>query len=721
MICRGIIGQVFRLMLVVYLLALLGCSGQEEMSGRVIVQNEAFTLTGDSVVEDSVFARAVPSRDFIETNMTMARLDSLYHHVDTARVRFVHGRPWKMREPRPAVMPEYDSSQPLVDALYRMSADYMTDAIDGSGRFAVSQSNYSRLYCSIFLSLAALKPHQSMATLRAMVDRDSIIMQREGQWPVVSDHIGWATAAWEVYKITGDKKWLAFCKHVIEKTLSINQAVLVDQRTGLIHGAGYTSAKPLGVRRMTWMGYNDLFACMSLGNNILTAHAYWVLAEMCEELGIESDYMREALRIKDAINQHLWNEDKGFYSSFLYGMAMPRQAPLTDNTSQAMCVLWNIADDNRAENLIAYTPVSDYGVNVTYPPGNAIEPYLANSSWATTQALWNLAATMVGNENALRRGLGALYRAQAFYQSRGIHLRDVETDMLGTSASNAAMILHVLVGMSFTPEGIEFSPLVPAGMPGKKTFSGFNYRRAVLDFTVEGTGSEIISITMDGKELESPFIPNDIEGRHLIAITLQPAARRASQSVSIQKGEIYLPMTPVITWNGDTGHIMDFVAGTPYRLSMNGELSELTDSVFVLPKVEGLTEFSVEIEGRNVNGFMSRPLLHFGLTPQMAFFPNTDSDSTFITVTVARGGDYLVDVGYRPTGTLDVRRVSVNGHPMGTLVMASGATTGKDDLAYSNMVAVKLMKGENVIRFDQIRLPKAFTRCEPAHVRVISR
>ena len=242
-----------------------------------------------------------------------------------------------------------------------------------------------------------------------------------------------------------------------------------------------------------------------------------------------------------------------------------------------------------------------------------------------------------------------------------------------------------------------------------------------LDFTVEGTGSEIISITLDGKELESSFIPNDIEGRHLIAITLQPVARRASQSVSIQKGEIYLPMTPVITWNGDTGHIMDFVAGTPYRLSMNGELSELTDSVFVLPKVEGLTEFSVEIEGRNVNGFMSRPLLHFGLTPQMAFFPNTDSDSTFITVTVARGGDYLVDVGYRPTGTLDVRRVSVNGHPMGTLVMASGATTGKDDLAYSNMVAVKLMKGENVIRFDQIRLPKAFTRCEPAHVRVISR
>ena len=702
-------------------LILCACSGRQEMSGNVIVQNDTFTLTGDSLVQDTVFAR-VQSPDRIETNLTMAHLDSLYRHVDTSRVHFFHGRPWRLRQPRPAVMPEYTSNQPLVDALYNMSVDYITDAIDGSGRFTVSQRNYSRLYCSIFLSLATLKPHQSMATLRSMVDRDSIIMQREGQWPVVSDHIGWATAAWEVYKITGDRQWLEFCYHVVEKTLTINSAVLLDHQTGLIHGAGYTSAKPLGIRRMTWMGYNDLFACMSLGNNILTAHAYWVLAAMADELGIDNDeYSREALRLKDAINQHLWNEDKGFYSSFLYGMAVPRQAPLTDNTSQAMCVLWNIADDHRAENLISNTPVSDLGVNVTYPPGNPIEPYFANSSWGTTQALWNLAAAMVGNENALRRGLGALYRAQALYQSRGIHLEGVETDMLGTSASNAAMILRVFAGMSFSPEGIEFSPMVPVGMDGEKTIKGLNYRRAVLDFTIEGTGSDIVSITLDGKPLESPFLPCDIEGRHQVAITLKPVSHRPSQHVTIHKGDIYLPMTPQITWNGDTGHIVDFVAGTPYRLSANGELSELNDSIFVLPKTEGLTEFSVEIAGKNVNGFMSRPLLRFGLTPQMALFPKTDGDSATITVTVAKGGDYLMDVGYRPTGTLDIRRVTINGHPMGTLVMASGAGTEENETAYSNLVNIKLLKGENTIRFDQIRLPKTFTPCAPVHVRVISR
>ena len=701
----------------VSLLCLSGCGGRKQMSNFVIVQNEVFTLTGDSVIEDTVYACAHPSGR-IESNVTLDRLDSLYRSVDSSRVHFVQGKRWVKRSEPPVMMPEYSSDQPLIDILYQMSTDKIADAVDKNGYFIPSQNNYSRLYCSIFLSLAALKPHQSMATLRRIVDRDSIIMQREGQWPVVSDHIGWATAAWEVYKTTGDRDWLSYCYRVIEKTLSINQEVLMDQNTGLVHGAGYTSSRPLGVRRMTWMGYNDLFSCMSLGNNILTSNAYTILSNMGDELGIENDYERDAQRLKDAINQHLWNEDKGFYSSFLYGMAYPRQAPLTDNTSQAMCVLWGIADDNRAENLIAHTPVSDKGVNVSYPAANGLEPFFSNSSWATTQALWNLAAAWVGNENALRRGLGALYRAQALYQSRDIHMQSVNIDHLGTSASNAAMVLRVFMGMNFSAEGIDFSPTIPACMPGKKTLKGLNYRNAVLDITIEGTGNDVATITDNGEPLESTFVPNSIKGNHHIVITLKHVDR-ASQHVTIQHGEAVLPLTPAVNWDGDSCHIVDYVAGTPYRLSVNGQLRAINDSVFAVHSSDAFTEFSVEIVGKYGNGFMSKPLLHFGLTPQVAFFPKSVDGHASITVSVAEGGEYLLDMGYRPTGTLDVRRVSANGHPMGTLVMASAGHEDGNDLAYSNMVTVKLLKGENIIEFDQIRLPKSFTPCEPIHVRII--
>ena len=58
---------------------LCGCGGRNQMSSHAIVQNETFTVTGDSVIEDTVFAVAVKP-DRIETNITMARLDSLYSY-----------------------------------------------------------------------------------------------------------------------------------------------------------------------------------------------------------------------------------------------------------------------------------------------------------------------------------------------------------------------------------------------------------------------------------------------------------------------------------------------------------------------------------------------------------------------------------------------------------------------------------------------------------------
>lgn len=698
-------------------LILCACGKPKEMSNQVIVQNEAFTLTGDSIIQDTIIAWVPKSMDRIESNITLEMLDSIYPHADSLHFKFVKGKTWHGRKKLPTMMPEFTCGQPLIETLYHMSADGIADAIDQNGNFIPSH-NYSRLYCAIYLSLACLKPHQAMSTLKTMVDKDSIIMQREGQWPVVSDHISWATSAWEVYKTTGDRKWLSYCYHVIEKTLNINRQVLLDQGTGLVHGAGYTSARPLGSPRMTWMGYNDLFACMSLGNNILTGNAYSILNDMGEELGIKNDYLKNAQRIKDAINQYLWNENHGFYSSFLYGMAFPKQSPLTDNTSQAMCVLWGIADDDRAENLIANTPVSNFGVNVTYPPSIPIEPFFTNSSWATTQAMWNLAAAYTDNENALRRGLGALYRAQALYQARGIHMQGINTDNLGTCAANAAMVLRLFMGINFTPEGIEFNPTVPTGMPGTKTLTGLNYRRAVLDITVEGVGNDVASITDNGKPLESAFLPCDIVGSHRIVITLKQG-NHSDNKVTIHHGEVILPPTPNVVWSPDSGHIIDFIPGLAYRLRVNGRLSSLSDSVFALPANDEFTEYSVEIAGKYISGFMSKPYLDFHLTPQTAFFPDSTGGHTTITVSVATGGDYLLDVGYHPTGTLDVREVNVNTHLMGTLVMTNNNKTEINGLAYSNMVTVKLLKGENAISFRQIRLPKAFTPCQPFHIRII--
>jgi hypothetical protein len=220
--------------------------------------------------------------------------------------------------------------------------------------------------------------------------------------------------------------------------------------------------------------------------------------------------------------------------------------------------------------------------------------------------------------------------------------------------------------------------------------------------------------------LESAFLPNDIEGRHSIVITMQQGQRKTNK-VTLHHNEVFMPPTPTVEWTDDSGHIVDYNPQLNYRLLINGRKTEIHDSVFALPQNDGFVEYAVEIAGKYVNGYMSRPYIAFNLTPQIAFFPDSVGGQTTINVSVAEGGDYLVDLGYHPTGTLDVREVSVNTHLMGTLVMTNINDFSINGIAHSNMVPVKLLKGENAITFRQIRLPKAFTPCEPVHLRVIKR
>ena len=72
-------------------LILCACGKAKEMSNQVIVQNEAFTLTGDSIIQDTIIAYVPKSMDRIESNITLGYLDSVYHHADSLNLTFVKG------------------------------------------------------------------------------------------------------------------------------------------------------------------------------------------------------------------------------------------------------------------------------------------------------------------------------------------------------------------------------------------------------------------------------------------------------------------------------------------------------------------------------------------------------------------------------------------------------------------------------------------------------
>ena len=87
---------------------------------------------------------------------------------------------------------------------------------------------------SVYLSLAMLDPENSLRSLRAKLKEGKngkVIIQDTGtggSWPVSSDRVVWAMAAWEIYKVTGDKSMLDEAIAAIENTLN-------DDMLSLIH------------------------------------------------------------------------------------------------------------------------------------------------------------------------------------------------------------------------------------------------------------------------------------------------------------------------------------------------------------------------------------------------------------------------------------------------------------------------------------------------------
>jgi len=66
---------------------------------------------------------------------------------------------------------------------------------------------------SILLSMAYLQPEASKISLMKKVNPNGVIIQDTGSggaWPVSSDRMVWALAAYEIYKVTGDRQWLEY-------------------------------------------------------------------------------------------------------------------------------------------------------------------------------------------------------------------------------------------------------------------------------------------------------------------------------------------------------------------------------------------------------------------------------------------------------------------------------------------------------------------------------
>ncbi|MEL7006637.1 MAG: glycogen debranching protein, partial [Bacteroidota bacterium] len=396
----------------------------------------------------------------------------------------------------------------------------------------------------------------------------------------------WVLAAWEIYKVTGDQEWLSQAFTIIKNTVEDDLKTLKAEN-GLFMG----ESSFLDWREQTyprWMDNKDIFASQSLGTNAVHYQTYTILAQMADILGEPSQrYVDEADKIKEAINNLLWLEDKGYYAQYTYGRKSFMTSGRFEALGESFMILFDIADVERKKQILSSSPHTPYGVTCIYPQIPAIPPYHNDGIWPFVQAYWNWAAAQTGNEKALKHGLASIYRASALFLTNKENFVAQNGDFQGTEinsdrqlwsvAGNLAMVYRVFMGINFEQDGIRFSPSIPEVYEGVKSLKGFKYREAKLDITVKGYGNQIASITMDGKPLSDGFFHGNVTGNHEITITMdnRPFGIDGINLVD----NAFSPETPIANLQNNVISWRPVEGSTNYKIYKNGELiSETSDT-----------------------------------------------------------------------------------------------------------------------------------------------
>lgn len=647
--------------------------------------------------------------------------------------------------------PSYDSDQLLVDALYNMSLDETTMNIEDDGTFRTGakwQGVWTRdISYSILLAYAYLRPEVSKTSLMRKVKRNRIIQDTGsgGAWPVSTDRVVWSLAAWEVYKVTGDQQWLQRAYTIIKNSIEDDLKTNFDKKAGLFRG----ESSFLDWREQSypgWMDNVDISQSMNLGTNAVYYRTFDILSSMAKELGEKKDavsFSKYRAQVKKSMNVQLWNADQKHYDQYLYGRYFMNTSPRFEALGESLSMLFGIADSKRAHQLVSNAPATPYGIPTFYPQIPNIPPYHNNSVWPFVQAYWNWAnASHAKNEEALVHGLASLYRPAALFVTNKENFVAENGDFIGTQinsdrqlwsvAGDLAMVYRVFLGISFDTDKMVLNPAVPEAYGGTKHIKGFAYRKANLDFEIDGYGDQIQQMSIDGKMVDHSEIPATLEGHHTIKIILNNHFQNEDRYQIVDNK--FSPPAPRVKLENGELYWQKIDNAVSYSVYRDGKLEdEITTNSYHIPsgqsgqfKVlatddDGLESFlsepvnyyseqqqkTVEVE-KFASKYAGEKLINFNGQGAVEITKQKNTDLE-ISIEVEKRGSYLIFFRYSngsgPWNTDNkcaIRTLQIDGSKTRTVVLPQRGKDEWSNWGLSNRIAVELSKGKHhlQLRFE---------------------
>ncbi|OHX65853.1 alpha-L-rhamnosidase-related protein [Flammeovirga pacifica] len=638
--------------------------------------------------------------------------------------------------------PTFESDIPLVNALYNLALNELVADSEADGTFRTGKEwggVWTRdISYSIVLSLSILDPERAKTSLRRKVKRNRIIQDTGsgGAWPVSSDRVTWALAAWNVYTTTGDKKWLKEAYEVVSNTINDDMMVVYDAETGLMRG----ESSFLDWRKQTyprWMDNVDIYRSLNLGTNVDHYEATQIASRMASLLGKEKEakaYKESAVNLKNAINNHLWMEDKGYYAQYLYGRDYMVQSPKFEALGEALAIIFDVASEEKAKTIVEKSPITPYGAACVYPQIPGIRPYHNNGIWPFVQAYWNIASAKTGNGTALEHGLASIYRPAALFLTNkenfvaedGDYMdTEVNSDeMLWSLSGNMAMIYKVYYGISIDEKGIlHFNPVVPKRYGGSKVLKNVKLWENTLEIALNGYGNQVKSIKIDGVESNKPVFDLTKGGDHKIEITLANNDITEATASNKVNNKFHLA-TPTAQLNGDVLEWNQVKGAQSYEVFKNGKRIETTSNTkYSVTSEKSLAEYAVRaVDTEGDVSYLSEPIQLGKLVVKnisriaraskkvkiteapsgVLELSKSSNKKVSFKLTVPESGDYMLWLSYTngsgPWNTDNkcaIRTLFVNNTNYGALVMAQRGANEWSSIGNTNHIPVKLKKGVN--------------------------
>jgi hypothetical protein len=649
---------------------------------------------------------------------------------------------WKLSRDVSA-FPQYHSKYKLTDALYNLALEEMQKAVEPDSTFRTGKEwggVWTRdISYSIILSMAVLQPKVAVYSLMRKV-KDGRIIQDTGTgggYPVSSDRMIWAVAAWEVYKVTGDKDWLTKACRIIKKSAEDDASNVYDKQTGLVRG----ESSFLDWREETypkWMQPADIYESECLGTNAVHYQVNKVLAAMSASLNDKAavaKYSQRAGIIKKGMQDNLWLPAKGYYGQYLYGRNFKMLSPRSEALGEALAVLFDAADADKQQSVISNTPVNAYGIPCIYPQIPGILPYHNNAVWPFVETYWAMASAKAGNEASLIRAMSAVYRPAALFLTNKENLVATDGDYAGTQinssnmlwslSGNIALVYKVLFGIHYNGNSLQFTPFVPKTLAGERSLEHYKYRNALLNISMQGYGNQIKSITLDGKPIKDGTISAELQGEHAVKIIL---ANNVLSGKSNMAPNYTSPETPVVTYEKGKLSWAKTKGATAYHVIRNGKLIAPINALIYAVPANQYAEYQVAaVDAKGINSFNSEPvevipakavniiqvesITDKSELPYQGFYGSgfveiSKTKNMVIDVLIDIKGDglYAIDFKYAngngPINTENkcaIRTLNIDKYFAGTVVFPQRGKGEWSNWGFTNSVKMKLTKGRHTL------------------------